>query len=227
MAGGDAWLREYEEARRVCDDAQLVARERSDAGADAADQARAAAALRRKLQGLNQKLARLDGILDNAPNLSNAELGRRQELVNRLRARAEQLAASAGPVSSSSSPFAGRYVPPTPAETAETADRDERGLLQLQRDLMDDQDEQLDELSRVVGSTKHIALTVGEELELHSRLLDDIDGDVDSTHGRLRRGIRLAKQVYKKSDNCKFMACIGLLIVALVVLLALVLKVLG
>jgi hypothetical protein len=58
-----------------------------------------------------------------------------------------------------------------PRETLETAERDELGLLVLQRELIEQQDEQLDELSRVVTSTRHIALAVHEELDLQSRLL--------------------------------------------------------
>ena len=56
-------------------------------------------------------------------------------------------------------------------ETLETAERDELGLLVLQRDIIRAQDEQLEDLSRVVTSTRHIALAVNEELGLQSRLL--------------------------------------------------------
>jgi hypothetical protein len=58
-----------------------------------------------------------------------------------------------------------------PRETLETAERDELGLLVLQRELLAKQDEELDELSRVVTSTRRIALAVNEELGLQSRLL--------------------------------------------------------
>ena len=34
-----------------------------------------------------------------------------------------------------------------------------------------DQDEQLDDLARVVTNTRHIALAVNDELDLHARLL--------------------------------------------------------
>jgi hypothetical protein len=58
-----------------------------------------------------------------------------------------------------------------PRETLETAERDELGLLVLQRELLAKQDEELEELSRVVTSTRRIALAVNEELGLQSRLL--------------------------------------------------------
>ena len=72
------------------------------------------------------------------------------------------------------------------AETLRTADLDSRGLLQLQADAMAQQDAELEALERSVASTKHIALTVNEELGLHARLLDELDEDVEGTHSRMR-----------------------------------------
>ena len=40
-----------------------------------------------------------------------------------------------------------------------------------------DQDDQLDDLSRVVTSTKHVAVAIHDELELQHRLLDDLDDE--------------------------------------------------
>ena len=87
-----------------------------------------------------------------------------------------------------------------------------------------DQDAELEELSGLVTSTKHIGLAVGEELDLHARLLDDLDDDVNRTGSRLKRAQRIAKMVYEKSSNCKLMMCGTLLIVVLVVLLVLITK---
>lgn len=87
-----------------------------------------------------------------------------------------------------------------------------------------DQDDELEEISRVVTSTKHIGLAVGEELDLHARLLDDLDDDVDRTGTRLKRAQRLAKMVYEKSSDCKLIMCGSLLVVVLVLMLVLVLK---
>ena len=54
-------------------------------------------------------------------------------------------------------------------------------MLQLQRALMEDQDEALDHLERSVGRTKRIALGVYEETELQNRLLEDFDEEVGMT----------------------------------------------
>ncbi|XP_038978505.1 syntaxin-52-like isoform X1 [Phoenix dactylifera] len=48
-------------------------------------------------------------------------------------------------------------------------------------------DEGLEKLEETVLSTKHIALTVNEELDLHTRLIDNLDHHVDLTGSRLQR----------------------------------------
>ncbi|KAF9596729.1 hypothetical protein IFM89_012928 [Coptis chinensis] len=50
-----------------------------------------------------------------------------------------------------------------------------------------EQDEGLEKLEETVLSTKHIALAVNEELDLHTRLIDTLDDHVDTTDSRLRR----------------------------------------
>ncbi|KAL0362881.1 UNVERIFIED_CONTAM: syntaxin [Sesamum calycinum] len=49
-----------------------------------------------------------------------------------------------------------------------------------------EQDEGLEKLEETVISTKHIALAVNEELDLHARLIDDLDEHVDVTDSRLQ-----------------------------------------
>lgn len=66
-----------------------------------------------------------------------------------------------------------------PRETEQTAELDNRQLLQVQGQLIHEQDNQLDELEQVVQSTKHIAVAVNEELNLQTRLLDGLEDDVD------------------------------------------------
>ncbi|VAI53827.1 unnamed protein product [Triticum turgidum subsp. durum] len=57
---------------------------------------------------------------------------------------------------------------------------------QCGRDIWSEQDEGLEKLEQTVLSTKHIALAVNEELDLHARLIDDLDDHVDGTNSRLQ-----------------------------------------
>ena len=109
-------------------------------------------------------------------------------------------------------------------ETESTVDLDNRSILQLQRNLMQDQDDELEELSRVVTSTKHIGLAVSEELDLHARLLDDIDEEVTRTGSRLKLAQKMALAVYKKTSNCKLVMVAILVALVLVTLVVALLK---
>ncbi len=68
---------------------------------------------------------------------------------------------------------------------------------------------------------QHIALTIGEEVDLHTRLLEELDEDVDVTHSRLRAATKRVRYILKHSSNWKG----GLFIFLLIVVLTLVILV--
>jgi SYP5 family syntaxin len=66
---------------------------------------------------------------------------------------------------------------------------------------------------------QHIALTVNEELDLHARLLDELDEDVEGTHSRMRAAQKRLKGVMRRSGNCRSMCItIGLMAVLAVLI---------
>ena len=71
----------------------------------------------------------------------------------------------------------------------------------------------------LAGLVQHIALTVNEELDLHQRLLDDLDEDVDVTHNRMSTAHKKLKLVMRRSGNCRSMCITILLMVALAVVI--------
>ena len=99
MSEAKAWLREYDAARRACDDvaalvADRAAQARQGTGAGGGGGARAAASARRKLAGLDETLAALQkGLESGAGNgsVTGGEKDRRQRLVDELRGRARQM----------------------------------------------------------------------------------------------------------------------------------------
>lgn len=127
------------------------------------------------------------------------------------------------------------------AQTAETAERDEHGLLVLQRSLMSEQDDQLEDLSRTLVGTKHIALAVHgaparggpatrltcapDELDLQARLLDDVEDDVESTTGHIAQAQAKLKQLLRSQGECRLMLCLVVVIIALVAVILVSLKV--
>ena len=81
-------------------------------------------------------------------------------------------------------------------------------------------DDEIAELGKAVRNTKHVALAINEEVDLHQHLLDDLDTSVDNTQSYMKFARRKLEQVSRKSGSCKFI----LVMILLVVVLALVIS---
>ena len=66
---------------------------------------------------------------------------------------------------------------------------------------------------------------INEETELHNRLLDDLDEEVDGTRSRLAAAQRRLKLVMRRSGSCKTQMLMFLIAVVLVVVLVLAFKI--
>ncbi|KAF8055598.1 SYP52 [Scenedesmus sp. PABB004] len=228
----DAWLKEYEKCKDLTQEIVTLVQERNlqhpDGGPEAS---RMTANARRKLGTLGTSLDQLFRWIDSpeAAALSEQERFRRRDLLHALKHRREQVQQSIKRGANSSdreSLLAGGGGPRQPArETEATAELDGRGLVQLQQAVMAQQDQELEQMERTVISTKHIALTIGEEVDLHTRLLTELDEDVDVTHTRLRAATKRVRHVLRHSSNWKGGLCIFMLIICLTLLLLVAFKV--
>ena len=109
-------------------------------------------------------------------------------------------------------------------------EEEEAMVLHFQNQVLREQDEELTDLSNHVTRTKHIAIAVGEELDLHTRLLDDFDDDVEHTAGNLKRIASSARRLFERIGKSNFSlgCCLAALVFMLIVLIALsILKVEG
>lgn len=223
----DGWLARFEEAEELVDDAFATVRERDSCAAlgSSPEAARLTAAVMRKADTLTSKLDALRTDLSDAV-VTERESRRRENMLRELRTRSDDLAiAMNGPSTSPLTSPAHVYPGESHRVDVDEDNEDNRSILQLQRNLMREQDEELEELSRVVTSTKHIGLAVGEELDLHARLLDDLETDVERSGSMLRRAHALARRVYENSGGgCKFFALSSALVAVLVCLVILIEK---
>ncbi|KAL6056930.1 Syntaxin [Balamuthia mandrillaris] len=105
-----------------------------------------------------------------------------------------------------------------PAETEETRDLDNRGLLSLQEQKMREQDKLLDMLGESVDRQKEIAIGIGQEVDEHNALLDDLDHEVERTNSRVQRATNRVTRISKKSST----TCLWIVICALFIALVLV-----
>lgn len=92
-----------------------------------------------------------------------------------------------------------------------------------------DQDDSLDRLSESIGRQRELSIQIGDELDAHGELLEDVDGMVDRSRSRLDGARRRLDRFSKKAkDNGELildyltlgsMVVIGVLILVLVILI--------
>ncbi|XP_010532045.1 PREDICTED: syntaxin-51-like isoform X2 [Tarenaya hassleriana] len=230
-SSSDSWVREYNEALKLSEDINGMISERSSLAVVSGPEAqRHASAIRRKITILGTRLDSLQSLLAKIPGkqpISEKEMNRRKDMISNLRSKASQMA-SALNVSN----FANRdsLLGPETKQTdsmSRVAGMDNQGIVGFQRQVMREQDEGLEKLEETVISTKHIALAVNEELNLQTRLIDDLDYHVDVTDSRLRRVQKsLAVMNKRMRGGC---SCVSMLlsvigIVVLVVVIWLLVK---
>ncbi|KAL4445412.1 hypothetical protein ABPG77_011237 [Micractinium sp. CCAP 211/92] len=226
----DQWLVDYEAAEQAAKETLQLIQERNlqfpEGGPEAS---RITATCRRKLGTLGGLLDGLRTSLEGPQlaGLTENERNRRRDLVAALRSRREQMLTSLkreAPRAAHGTLLGGASASGTAAaggrggrETEATAELGNRGLLAMQQQVMQQQDEALESLERSVVGTKHIALQINEEAELHNRLLDDLDEAVEGTSSRLAAAQRRLKLVMRRSGSCKTMMLLFLVAVVLVV----------
>jgi regulator of vacuolar morphogenesis len=156
-----------------------------------------------------------DGLkaLAGARGLGEGELRRRRDLVNSAKVEKEgleKLAASlalkgntgslsAGGGSSVAASSAdrtelfgggasrpkGRVLGAPAQETERTRELGNEGVLQLQKQMMQEQDMDLDELAKIVRRQKEMGIAISDELDLQNEMLTRVDEDVTRVGGKL------------------------------------------
>jgi regulator of vacuolar morphogenesis len=80
----------------------------------------------------------------------------------------------------------GRVLGAPVPETDKTRELDNDGVLQLQKQMMQDQDLDVEELAKVVRRQKEMGLAINEELEYQNELLKKVDEDVDRVQSKIK-----------------------------------------
>lgn len=214
-------MREFEDAIRLAEDiGARISELMASAASGAAESSRLVSAARRKITMLGTKLDSLQSLLNN-PNLtkslSEKDIAKRQDMVSSLRGRMNQMTTNlSSSQAASRSNLLGQEVKTEPKESSRTAGVDNPGIIGLQRQIMREQDENLLKLEGTITSTKHIALAVNEELDLHTQLLDELDQDADATNTRLKNVQRRLGLLSKKASSGCSLMCFMLMVLAIV-----------
>ncbi|MFS7922111.1 putative target SNARE coiled-coil domain-containing protein [Helianthus anomalus] len=228
-SSADPWTREYSEASKLADDITNMISERSSFGTGPEAQ-RHSSAIRRKITILGTRLDSLQSLLTKLPAkqpLTEKEMNKRRDMLTNLRTKVTQMASTLNMSNfANRDSLLGPDIKPADAMTR-VSGLDNSGIVGLQRQIMREQDEGLEKLEETVISTKHIALAVNEELDLHTRLIDDLDEHVEVTDSRLKRVQKNLAILNKRTKGgcsclCMLLSVIG--IVVLVVALWLIIK---
>ncbi|KAJ1992452.1 hypothetical protein GGI25_000123 [Coemansia spiralis] len=82
-----------------------------------------------------------------------------------------------------------------PQETNETRGLDDQGLLQMQNQRMEEQDQLAAELSAHLRRQREMGLAIGNELDIHNQLLGELEQDLDRTGNKLTAARRQANRL--------------------------------
>jgi len=93
-----------------------------------------------------------------------------------------------------SRPSGGRVLGAPVPETERTRELDNDGVLQLQKQMMQDQDLDVEELAKIVRRQKEMGLAIHSELEQQNEMLARVDADAE----RVKSKIDVAKKRVKK-----------------------------
>lgn len=214
-------MRELNEATRLSDDVNAMMASLPPPPTSGPDAQRLTSAVRRKISILGTRLDSLESDLSKLPSkqpITEKELNKRKDMLSNLKSKAKQMGSTLNMSNfASREDLLGRSKRSVD-EIDRTAGLDNHGIVGLQRQVMKEQDQGLEKLEETVFSTKHIALAVNEELDLHSRLINDLDEQVDATDSRLQRvQKRLAILNKRTKGGCSCMSLL-LSVIAIVIL---------
>ncbi|KAI8885167.1 hypothetical protein K501DRAFT_246569 [Backusella circina FSU 941] len=94
-------------------------------------------------------------------------------------------------------------------------------ILQLQQRVMNDQDQDLDALSTSIGRQRELGLQINDELDVHSRLIDETETMVDRTQQRLDQAKKKLDYVSRRVKDNKSICIIIALVLIFFILLGL------
>lgn len=105
-------------------------------------------------------------------------------------------------------------------DTLIEADTSNGDLLQMQSQIMRDQDSSLESLSSSIGRQRELSIQIGDELDEHGELLDEVDSAVGRSSSRLDQAKNRLSTISRKAKEGSHLLTIVVLIIVLVLLLS-------
>jgi len=225
---GDAWISDYELVSQSTNVISADINEYHNQITDNTQSAKLSAGIRRSLVQLTKDIAALDEALRVSTQITEKEKARRGDLLRNLTTRKDQLSDSLsknlndnrGNLLNSGGAVKGRAWGQKPEETEVTRNLTNEQLLEHQKTTMQMQDSYLDSLGQSVARQKEIAITIDGELDVHAKLLDDLDTKTEKTRLGIEGNTKRIGKISEQSKVCGLWICIILLIALIIVFAA-------
>ncbi|ETN64271.1 syntaxin-8 [Anopheles darlingi] len=220
---GDPWLTDLDACERLSNEiqSQLAARKRENTLSR--EYGVLSGTVRVRLKQLGSELEQLNrklGLLTNS--LTAAETERRQRKVESLQSKLIQLQRQFnGPDADRDALFqtsnARNDEDDVPALIPSQSSYTVADLRAQQTRILEDQNEGLDALSKVIARQKQLATRIGGEVDLHNEILDDLADTIETTHSGTDRETRQIATITTESSTWGYWTVIGLLFVGIII----------
>jgi hypothetical protein len=107
------------------------------------------------------------------------------------------------------------------SETSDTRNLSNQDLKITQKKMIEKQDEDIEKLIGTSENLFYVAKEIGDEVDLHNKLLDDVERNVEHQNQRIENSTFKMKELIAKSNDGCMLCCIVLLIVGIVLVLVL------
>ncbi|XP_076458719.1 syntaxin-8-like isoform X1 [Babylonia areolata] len=234
IMASDSWLNDYEACSRLGQQIMEALNERNKFSRTSSNYTKYSANVRTSLRQFQTDLNRLKQNLMRASSsyhITQREVERRQRLLDGLVTKEKQIDGAFKNENSETrqsllgapgGPYSGAVGGGDPwgAEPDEFQGVSSSDLQRQQQEVLQAQDQGLEELSKVIGRQKQMAIDIGNEVDLQNELIDDITDHVDNVGNRIQRETRHISIVDRKSNTCGYYIVIILLFVAIIVIVA-------
>lgn len=219
------WLRSYEESEKISDEINQLIHQKVELESEGRSSAKVKAQIRKKSELLSGNIRSLKATLaDMEGNLSQYQIGpgefnRRFGLVSQLE---QQVSRSKEALEGKNK---NRKVLGLDDAVSQKRIVSESGfmkgksnqlLYEEHKSRLEDNDKALDSIHAGVVRVKNIAGGMNDELDLHRKLLDDVDTDIDRVNDRLQTNTSLIQKVGRKAKSAGGFWMIILLLIVII-----------
>ncbi|XP_026273604.1 syntaxin-8 [Frankliniella occidentalis] len=235
---GDPWLREHEACEKLFREIAAQLSERDSQIPSSAAYGKLSASIRVRLRQFEVEVQQLRGKLSvtaGRETITPHEAERRKRLVEHLESGIRQLQQRFSTRNRESDDNRSQLLTNRAGSSNVFADMGTTGwgnepdsdtfdvarAQSMTQQVIREQDAGLEELAKIISRQKDIARTIGDEVDVHNEILDDLADGIDRTTVGLMNETRQVRTISRKDSTCGLWTVIILLFIAILVIVCL------